>query len=126
MICCQSLETPYQVRFSNGTVSAISDPAVESGGGGQGFRPHQLLEAAVGSCTAMVIGKYAKAHGIPLAGVAVTVTLDAGETDSATFVCAIEFSGELTDEQRRRMLRAARVCPVRKTLGKRLSFVDRT
>lgn len=122
MIRCQSQDAPFQVLFSNGSFSAVCDASADKGGAGQGFRPHELLEAALGSCITMMLGMYAKAHGIPLTGAAVTVTLDRGEPGSAAFVCAIELSGDLTDGMRQKLLRAARACPVRQTLGRKLVF----
>lgn len=124
MITCASLDTPYQVSFSNAAFAATCDASPDKGGAGQGFRPHELLEAALGSCTAMVVRMYADNHGIPLAGVTVHVSLDRNHPDGPAFVCAIELAGELTDEQRRKLLRAAKACPVRRTLSRKLVFVE--
>jgi len=124
MIRCQSQDAPYQVQFSNGNFSAVCDAGVAKGGAGQGFRPHELLEAALGSCVTMLLGMYAQTHDIPLTGVAVTVALDRSEADSAAFTCAIGLSGDLTDAQRHRLMRAARACPVRKTLSSRMTFTE--
>lgn len=124
MIRCQSRETPYQVVFSNGDFSAVCDAPVDKGGTGQGFRPHELLEAALGSCVTMLLGMYAKTHDIPLSGVSVSVSLDRSEPGVSEFVCAIELSGDLDDGQRKRLLRLAQACPVRKTLSNRLVFTE--
>ena len=124
MIQCQSLDAPYQVRFSNDRFSGVCDATPDKGGSGQGFRPHELLEAALGSCVTMMLGMYAKAHGIPLTGVAVTVTLDRSDSETASFACAIKLSGDLTDAQRQKLMRAARACPVRKTLSRRLTVTE--
>lgn len=126
MIRCQSQETPYRTVFTNGTFSGVCDASTDKGGGGQGFRPHELLEAALGSCLTMLLDMYAKTHGLPLDGVAVTVSLDRGEPGTTAFVCEIELSGDrLTGAQRGKLLRAARACPVRKTLSNKLVFVEK-
>lgn len=125
MIRCQSLETPCQVVFSNGTFSGVCDATADKGGGGQGFRPHELLEAALGSCVTMLLGMYAKAHDIPLLRVTVSVSLDRSEPGVTEFVCAIGLEGDLDDGQRKRLLRLARACPVRKTLAGRLVFTEK-
>jgi len=125
MIRCQSQDTPFQVLFSNRIVSSVCDASVDKGGGGQGFRPHELLEAALGSCMTMMLGMYAKAHDIPLTGASVSVDLDRGVSGTTTFVCGIELSGDLTDAQRSRLMRAAKACPVRKTLSNQLVFIEK-
>jgi len=125
MIRCQSQKTPFQVLFSNGTFSGVCDATTDKGGDGQGFRPHELLEAALGSCTTMIVGMYATAHEIPLDGVSVTVNLDRGDPETAAFTCEIAFSGDLTEAQREKLLQAARACPVRKTLSRRIVFTEK-
>ncbi|UJX40168.1 OsmC family protein [Desulfovibrio sp. JY] len=122
MIRCRTLETPFQVEFSSGGHTGVCDAPADKGGQGQGFRPHELLEAALGSCTSMIITMYAKNHGIALTGVSVDVSLDRSEPGTTAFHCAITLSGDLTDEERQRLLRAARACPVRKTLSAKLVF----
>jgi len=124
MVRCQSRDTRYGVSFSNGTFEGACDATPDKGGAGQGFRPHELLEAALGSCTAMVLRMYADNHDIPLESAAVEVTLDRREPETATFVCRIALAGDLTPEQRKRLLRAARACPVRRTLSGKLLFVE--
>ncbi|MHC1711093.1 MAG: OsmC family protein [Solidesulfovibrio sp.] len=125
MVRCQSRNTPYQVQFSNGVFTGVCDTSADKGGGGQGFRPHELLEAALGSCMTMMLGMYAAAHGIALTGVSVSVSLDRSEKGTTAFVCAIELSGDLDDGQRQKLMRAARACPVRKTLSNRLVFIEK-
>lgn len=125
MMRCERQGPGYRVRFSNGTFEAFCDAPPDKGGGGQGFRPHELLEAALGSCTAMIVNLAAEAHAIPLTGVAVTVRLDRDDPAEAAFVCEIELSGDLDEGQRTRLVRAARGCPVRKTLSRRIVFREK-
>ncbi|HCR14389.1 MAG TPA: OsmC family protein [Solidesulfovibrio sp.] len=124
MIRCQSRDARYGVAFSNGRFEGVCDATPDKGGAGQGFRPHELLEAALGSCTAMMLRMYADNHDIPLESATVEVTLDRRVPETATFVCRIALTGNLTPEQRKRLLRAARACPVRRTLSGKLLFVE--
>ena len=124
MIECRGLPTPLQVAFGNGQFTGLCDATPDKGGAGQGFRPHELLEAALGSCLVMIMTKFAASHAIPLAGVAVTVTLDRSDPETAAYACAITLEGDLTDDDRRRILRAARACPVRRTLGCKAVVVE--
>lgn len=125
MVRCERTGLEQPVRVSNGKFETFCDTTPDKGGQGQGFRPHELLEAGLGSCTAMIIGMSAAAHGIPLTGVAVTVNLDRDDPAVAAFVVEIELTGDLDDSQRARLLRAAKGCPVRKTLGRRIAFREK-
>ena len=102
----------------------MCDTTPDKGGAGQGFRPHELLEAALGSCLVMIMTKFAASHDIPLSGVAVAVTLDRSDPETAAYACAITLEGNLTEDDRRRILRAARSCPVRRTLGCKAVVVE--
>jgi len=122
MIRCDCLGSAYQVRFSDGPFEGICDATPDKGGQGNGFRPHELLEAALGSCTVMVIAMAAKTHGIALSHLSVSVELDRGDPDVAAFCCTITFPEYLDEDQKAFLRRAARTCPVRKTLGRRIEF----
>lgn len=124
MMLCQGLETPLQVTFGNGRFSGVCDATPDKGGAGQGFRPHELLEAALGSCLVMIMTKYASAHGLALTRATVAVTLDRSDPEVAAYACAVTLEGDMTDEQRRKILRAARACPVRRTLGCRVVVTE--
>ncbi len=115
---------PYQVSVRSGSYQFISDTTAEHGGGGEGFRPHDLLEAALGACTAMTVRIAAEKHGIPLQEVQVTVTLDRSEPGQTIFKDKVTLIGDLTDEQKQRLLGAAKACPVRKTLMRQISVVQ--
>lgn len=125
MMRCERTDKESRVRFSNGTFEAYCDADPKMGGKGEGFRPHELLEAALGSCTAMVIGMSASVHGMPMTGVAVTVNLDLDDPAAAAFVVEIELFGDLDELQRTKLIRAAKGCPVRKTLGRRIEFREK-
>lgn len=126
MIRCERSGPEYQVRFSNGTFEAVCDATPDKGGLGQGFRPHELLEAALGSCTTMVIAMAAKTHDISLSHFAVSVDLDRSDPDVAAFVCTVTFPAKLPEADKDYLLRAARTCPVRKTLGRHIEFREQT
>jgi putative redox protein len=121
MIRAQSQPTPYRTWFSDGEHQGISDTTADKGGQHSGFRPHDLLEAALATCVGMTVRMYADHHGIPLRGVTANVTLDRGP-DEVVFRYEIELDGDLTAEQRDRLLRAAGACPVRQTLSKHIRF----
>jgi len=105
-------------RFT--TESDTTPPA----GKGAGFRPHELLEAALASCTAITLRMFADAQGLALDVVTVSVEVDRSHAEEVVLSTTIAFEGELSDAERKLLLKAARSCPVRKTLSKRFSFSE--
>jgi putative redox protein len=122
MICAKSQLARYQTRFTDGEHEGVADTTADKGGEHSGFRPHDLLEAALAACVNMSVRMYADHHGIPLRGVTTKVSLDRTHPDEVVFRYDLEVDGELTEEQRNRLLQASRACPVRKTLSKRIRF----
>lgn len=93
-------------------------------GKGQDFRPHQLLEAALASCMVITLRTVATERGIALEAAQVTVDLDRSHEEETLFRTHIDLRGNLSDAERKLLLAAVRLCPVRKTLAKQLSFVE--
>lgn len=122
MIKTTSEQTSYQTRFTNGQDVSMSDTTSDKGGSGAGFRPHELLEAALASCMNMTLRMFAEKHSIPLKSVSTTVKLDRNNPDEVIFNYALEFTGLLSESDQQRLIEAAQSCPVRQTLSKKLSF----
>jgi putative redox protein len=122
MIISKSELAPYCTRFSDGTHEATSDVTPDKGGKHAGFRPHDLLEAALANCVNMMVRMYADHHRIPLAGVTTRVKLDRSVPDEVVFRYEVDLEGDLTPEQKLALQRAANACPVRRTLSKKIRF----
>ena len=92
-----------------------ADEETDKGGDDSGPAPHELLLAALGSCTAMTLKVYAERKAWPLRDVRVTVN---GESTPAGFVITrrLILDGDLDAGQRQRLLEIADKCPVHKTL----------
>jgi putative redox protein len=92
-----------------------ADEEREKGGDDSGPGPHELLLAALGSCTAMTLKVYAERKGWPLRDVHVTLN---GESTPGGLVITrrLQLDGDLDAEQRQRLLEIADKCPVHKTL----------
>jgi putative redox protein len=99
-----------------GPHTLIADEPLDNGGDDAGPAPHEWLLAGLGACTSITTKMYAVRKGWPLEAVEVSVD---GATVEGTFVFTrhIAFKGELTDEQRVRLLEIANKCPVHKTLS---------
>ena len=98
-----------------------ADEEQDKGGEDSGPGPHELLLAALGSCTAMTLKVYAERKGWPLTNVEVDVN---GSTTAAGFVITtlLTLKGELDAEQRQRLIEIAEKCPVHKTLSNTITI----
>ena len=94
-----------------------SDEESDRGGEDTGATPHELLLAALGSCTAMTLKVYAERKGWPLRDVHVTLNGSSANGDGGYVISRqISIDGDLDAEQRQRLLEIADKCPVHKTL----------
>lgn len=66
MIVSLSGDTPYRTMFTDGKREGFCDTTPDKGGSGSGFRPHDLLEAAVACCINMNLKMFADRNKIPL------------------------------------------------------------
>lgn len=111
----------------------FSDEPKGAGGGDQGPDPYELLLAALGSCTNMTLHIYAERQGWPLQEVSVVLNhskshaSDCADCERPTAKLdrierQITLIGELTEEQRQRLLEIASLCPVHRTLTSRIEI----
>lgn len=122
MISAVSGAEPFGVQFSNGVELGHSDALPEKGGLGAGFRPHELLEAALASCMNMSVRMYAERHFLPLEKVLVRVSLNRSQPNRVVFEYNLDMEGPLTDEHKVELMGVAEACPVRATLSKDAAF----
>ena len=92
-----------------------ADEPTDSGGTDTGPEPFELLLASLGACTAITLRMYARRKGWPLDAVQVEVGFDE-EQGRRLITMSLAISGELSSEQRARLLQIANACPVHKAL----------
>lgn len=126
MIRAESDQPNYLTRWTDGVHTASADTTPDKGGSKLGFRPHDLLEAALATCTNITLRMAAEKHALPLQRADVQVTLDRSKPETAVFTYRIVLHGPLTEAQRAQLLRAAERCPVRQTLSRQIGFVHTT
>jgi putative redox protein len=115
-----SNEAPYLVRIEDGTHQWSADEPVALGGADLGPTPHQLLLSALGACTAVTLRMYAARKSWALEEVQVELQFNpdgppaGGGNDIRR---RITVRGELSAEQRERLLQIANACPIHKVLS---------
>jgi putative redox protein len=110
-----------------GTHRYLADEPLSVGGNGSGPSPYEYLLAGLGACTSMTIRLYAEHKKLPLRRVSVHLTHDKihavdcetcetkeGKIDRIEREITLE--GELSAEQRARLMEIADKCPVHRTL----------
>jgi putative redox protein len=106
-----------------GPHSLLSDSPKAGGGDDLGPDPHELLDAALASCTALTLMLYARRKGWLLDGVEAEVSHD--ESDGVYRMQRdIRLVGKLAPEERARLLEIANKCPVHRTLSARIEIAS--
>jgi uncharacterized OsmC-like protein/alpha/beta superfamily hydrolase len=114
----------------------LADEPVSAGGNGAGPNPYDYLLAGLGACTSMTIRLYADLKKLPLRHVSVRLTHDKihaadcencetkeGKIDRVDREVTLE--GDLTAEQRARLMEIADKCPVHRTLTSEIDIRTR-
>ncbi len=101
----------------------LADEPAAYGGTNRGMSPYGFLSAGLGACTSMTLRMYARRKGWPLRHVHVDVCHDKMHAQDAAggdkidgFIREIHLEGQLSDEQRQKLLEIADRCPVHRTL----------
>lgn len=107
----------FSFEIKTNGFSVLSDIEEKAGGKNAAPSPHDYLEVALASCTAMTVQLYAKRKNMPLEYSDVKVKITA-EGQSNEILREIHFVGEgLTEEQKESLLKIAEKCPVHKILA---------
>jgi uncharacterized OsmC-like protein len=121
----------FRCQIAAGQHTLIADEPRQAGGSDQGPSPYELLLASLGACTAMTLKMYAERKQLLIREIEVMLTFDrvhAEDCESCSdeqrerneqiqhISRLIYVTGEVTEEQRQRLLYIAGRCPVHVTL----------
>lgn len=123
---------PYLTRIKIRDHGLVGDEPVDEGGADAGPKAHELLCAALASCTAITLRMYVDRKRWDVGAINVEVRLHRTVTNgivNAAFRMKVATAKPLSDEQSERMSLVAGKCPVHKTLQSPIAItteVDRT
>ena len=136
---CASPDTPTARVVVRGSASGFAqevtvgkytlrvDEPLSAGGTESAPDPYDYLLTALGSCTSMTVGWYARHHKIPLENVTVSLrhsrihAQDCAECETKNGLLDridldVQLTGPITPEQHAKLMEIAGKCPVHRTL----------
>jgi uncharacterized OsmC-like protein len=128
--------TGFSQQILAGAHALTADEPVEGGGADIGPAPYDLLLAALGACTSMTVGMYARRKAWPLESVTVRLrhsrihAADCADCETKEGMLDrierdVQFIGALTTEQRDKLLEISNKCPVHRTLSSEIDIQTR-
>ena len=120
-------QSKYKTKiFADGHFIYADEPE-ELGGTDEGMAPGALLLASLGSCTAITIRMYADRKQFPLEGIKINLAIcPEEEMDAGTVIeRKIELLGNLSDDERKRLMIIADKCPIHKMLSNPIKVIGK-
>ena len=135
-VAVDSTPGKYLQEISVGAHVIEADEPRDLGGNDAGPNPYELLLGALGACTSITVRMYAERKQWPLERLRIGLSYARVHTEDcakceteARMIDQIEmeisFVGDLSDEQRGRLMEIANKCPVHRTLTSRVQIRSR-
>ena len=123
----------FQQEITAGKHQLLADEPRSVGGGDAGPDPYDYLLAALGVCTSMTIGFYARRNHLPLENITVSLwhsrihAKDCEECQSKEGMLdridvEVKLTGALSAEQHAKLMEVAARCPVHRTLTSEINI----
>ena len=127
VIVAENGQGRYQQQVSVGQHHFLADEPESLGGGDVGPAPFDLVMSGLGACTSMTLRMYAERKGLPLTRVSVRLSHEKVEIDGSQrdlIHREISLEGDLSAEQRQRLLEIANKCPVHRALSQSIQLTS--
>jgi putative redox protein len=109
------------LQASNGRHVLLADAAPEDGGAGAGFKPSDLIEAALAGCVALTLRLYLARHGVETTKLKVTARLDVSDATAPRLDYDFDLGPvDVSPQIAAALPRVAKACPVHKMLTRSL------
>ncbi len=123
----------FRQEIVSGKHRLLSDEPVTAGGSDAGPNPYDYLLAALGVCTSMTVGLYARRKQLSLENITVSLwhsrihAKDCEECETKEGMLdridvEVELTGALTAEQHAKLMEIAGKCPVHRTLTSEINI----
>ena len=123
----------FRQQITAGKHDFVADEPASVGGDDAGPDPYDYLLTALGACTSMTIGFYARRHRLPLEYIAVSLShariyaSDCEECETKEGMLdridvEVELTGALSAEQHAKLMEVAARCPVHRTLTSEINI----
>jgi putative redox protein len=123
----------FKQEITAGKHRLVADEPVSAGGGDAGPDPYDYLLSALGVCTSMTVGLYARRHRYPLENITVSLShsrihaTDCEECETKEGMLdridvEIELTGSLSQAQHASLMEVAAKCPVHHTLTSEINI----
>jgi putative redox protein len=105
----------YKTELTARTHRLIGDEPPDVGGTDLGPRPGDFLRMSLASCTAITLRMYANRKKMNVQQIQVTVS-NGPTTEKTVYQTDIQITGNISAEERERLIQIAKKCPVHKIL----------
>jgi putative redox protein len=123
----------FKQEIVAGKHGLVADEPVSAGGGDAGPDPYDYLLTALGVCTSMTVGFYARRNKLPLENVKVSLwhsriyAKDCEECETKEGMLdridvEVELTGPLSEAQHAKLMEIAAKCPVHRTLTSEINI----
>lgn len=112
----------YRTQLQARTHKIIGDEPADVGGTDLGPRPGDFIRMGLASCTAITLRMYADRKNYDVNKISVTVS-NGPMAEKSTYTTAIHVEGNLSGEEKDRLIQIAKRCPVHKILTNPIEII---
>lgn len=108
----------YEIKIASSTNTIIADEPLDLGGEDLGFSPSELLASSLSACTCATLRMYADRKQWDLESIEVETTFERDNFKNESLIKRnIRLTGNLDEEQKKRLVAIANSCFIHKTLS---------